>query len=209
MGLAVASKKNSSVYLAIDSMYNGVIDVDSFKNIHNYQIVIINSFIDVHISYQGSEKKLIDLLKKEKDLFPKSCFRNGKIELSYLVNNFIPKIYELLETYKIIDSSDQSRYITGEIIIATKHQIFMVYMDGSVVEEHDFVAIGNSDTFAYGAYKAMPDLIDETDTLIRTFESVIQSSYKVKFPILIMEISNNKFEIIIERHKDNLYTINL
>lgn len=206
LGLSIAIKHKGCVYLTADAGKLSMMDWDPDYFFHNYSMYHEKiGEHSVYLSVQSLEPRFVDILYQAAPLFQDIPNDAPGISMHDLVDVFVPKLFKLSESYGLLDPDESSRHLNGECIIACNDQLFIIHVDGAVKPIEEFVAIGSSDTFAYGAYNALRDHVDDTKQLIKDIlRATSINSYKLRFPMLLVDVHSDAMYHVVETLKTTL-----
>ena len=196
MGLAIGIKHKGKIYLATDSIYQGVMDVESLKNPDNFNLCKLPNLDHAFLAFQGNHDRFFDLIKTKENLIDERCLKDGKLSIKYLTKHFVPKLFEMREEHQFVDPDEKKSSLSSEMILTYKSQLLYISIGGTISEKEHFIATGLVEEPAYGAYYAIDHNMPIHQLIIKIFEASLKHQYKMRFPILIADVSKESFTVI-------------
>lgn len=139
--------------------------------------------------------KGINIIKSINGLIDQATLSEGRLNYNYVVKYVAKKIMDNMEEAKLIESKDYNPKMLNEFLFANKNELFMIGIDGSVLQIDDFTAIGSGSTEAMGSLLSTENE-EPRPRIIKAIEAAIQNDIYVGYPIVIMNTKDQTIDII-------------
>lgn len=197
MSVIVGIIHDGVVYLGSDSQITSGGTKKNYHHPNNYKVWHPDGRNHLLMGSSGLFKG-INIIKSINGLVDQKTLYDGTLNYQYVVKNVSRKIMDNMEEAKLIDSKDFKPVMVNDFLFANNDEMFMIGIDGSVLQIVDFAAIGSGSIEAVGSLSST-EKEEPKVRIIKAIEAAIQNDIYVGYPIIMMNTKNLDVEVIHEK----------
>ena len=197
MSVIVGIIHDGVVYLGSDSQITSGGTKKNYHHPNNYKVWHPDGRNHLLMGSSGLFKG-INIIKSINGLVDQKTLYDGTLNYQYVVKNVSRKIMDNMEEAKLIDSKDFKPVMVNDFLFANNDEMFMIGIDGSVLQIVDFAAIGSGSIEAVGSLSST-EKEEPKVRIIKAIEAAIQNDIYVGYPIIMMNTKNLDIEVIHEK----------
>ena len=197
MSVIVGIIHDGAVYLGSDSQITSGGTKKNYHHPNNYKVWHPDGRNHLLMGSSGLFKG-INIIKSINGLIDQKTLYDGTLNYQYVVKNVSKKIMDNMEEAKLIDSKDFKPVMVNDFLFANNDEMFMIGIDGSVLQIEDFAAIGSGSIEAIGSLSST-EKEEPKVRIIKAIEAAIQNDIYVGYPIIMMNTKNLDIEVIHEK----------
>jgi ATP-dependent protease HslVU (ClpYQ) peptidase subunit len=194
MSVIVGIVHEGGVYIGADSQITSGGTKKIYRHQNNYKVWHPDGIKDLLIGSSGLIKGINTIKTINGLIDQKTLFANG-LDYEYVIKHLTKKIMDSMEDVKLIDSKDYKPTMPNEFLFANKDELYMISVDGAVIQIDDFGVIGSGTIEATGSLLATENF-NPKRRIIKAIEVAIQNDIYVGYPIIIMNTLNDDIDII-------------
>ena len=192
MSLTVALKHDGVIYMGSDSLAyrRGVKSYLTNKN--SYRIFPVKGCDNMLMSLDG--RILEHNVARCSYLVPEIISIKGGIDFEFMVNEFIPHLFEIFDDRNLLSKQDGQVHCESDMIVAFSDKLFGVFTDGAVIEYDDFTAIGEGIEEALGSLVTTCNIEDPVERVLLALRAGLRNKTRVAYPLIISNTATCEFE---------------
>lgn len=194
MSVIVGIIHDGVVYLGSDSQITSGGTKKNYHHPNNYKVWHPDGRNHLLMGSSGLFKG-INIIKSINGLVDQKTLYDGTLNHQYVIKNVSRKIMDNMEEAKLIDSKDFKPVMVNDFLFANNNEMFMIGIDGSVLQIEDFAAIGSGSIEAIGSLSST-EKEEPKVRIIKAIEAAIQNDIYVGYPIIMMNSKNLDIEVI-------------
>ncbi len=196
MSLTIALKHNGVVYMGSDSLaHKGGVNF-YLTNFNCYRIFKVKECSNMLMSLTGSFVE--HNVARCSRLVPESVAQEGKVDFEFMVNDFVPRLFDLFENRHLIKKGNDDYSCNSEMIVAYKDKLFSIFQNGAVIESDDYLAIGDGVEEALGSLLTTAHIDDPKKRLLMSLRAALAKNANTAYPLLLIDTEACEYEIINE-----------
>ena len=194
MSLIVALKYNGVVYIGSDSLACYYDTKYYLTNMNNYRIFKVKGCDNMLMSLDG---RIVEQnVARCSYLIPETVAIKGEIDFEFMVNEFVPNLFNLFDERHILKCNDNQYECESDMLVAYKDSLFKIFTDGAVLEMDDFAAIGTGVDEALGSLITTEGIDNPKERVLLALKAGLRDKKRVAYPLIISNTSDCEFEII-------------
>lgn len=196
MSIVVALKKDGVVYMGSDSLELKQGEKYIHTNPNNRQIFNVLGIKNMFMVMDG--RTIESNLIRTKYLFSPKILKNVEIDFSFMVNYFVPRVFNILNSRDLIvkDEKTDIPLMSSDAIVVYQDKIYRIFPDGSVMDIDEFCALGEGSDEAYGSFITTEKEEDPIRRIILSLEAAINTQIDADYPIIITDTLTGEFKQI-------------
>lgn len=198
MSILIAYKKDGVVYMATDTR---VIVNENKKNELcecNYKIQKMDNGMLVGITGDILTRQTIFA---NSEIF--SLDKKGDLTRKHIVKEIIPKLINVLEGEELIfGKEDELPYMSAQILLAYKGELFEICSNFTIYKYEDFQALGSTSDYAEFTLASINEKDEVNEKITKALDIVAKNSQLVSRPYVLIDTKNLSYKLI--REKDTL-----
>ena len=196
MSLIVALKQNGVVYMGSDSLACRIGTKHYLTNPNNYRIFKVKGCENMLMALDG--RIVENNVAKCSYLVPESVALKGDIDFEFMVNDFVPHLFDMFDERHILKRDDDMYECESDMLVAYEETLFEIFNDGAVLEIDDYAAIGSGDEEALGSLMSTTDIEDPKERILIALRAGLRDKKRVAYPLIISNTADCEFEVIEE-----------
>jgi ATP-dependent protease HslVU (ClpYQ) peptidase subunit len=198
MSVIVGIIHEGVVYIGADSQITSGGTKKNYRHPNNHKIWHPDGREHLLLGSSGLLKG-INTIKSINGLIDQRTLNEKTLNYHYVVKHISKKIMDSMEEVKLIDSKDFKPTMLNDVLFASNDELFLIGIDGSVIQIDDFAAIGSGSIEAIGSLLSSESEAPKT-RIIKAIESAISNDIYVGYPIIIMNTKDMNIDIINEKN---------
>lgn len=195
MSVVIGIKENNTVYLGADSQVTRGWTKYTLSNKNNYKIWSVKNTQNVLMGAVGSVREANVISTSDSIVDELKSIKN-EVDFSYVVNTVVPNMFAALKNAGVISTKEgQPLRFNNSYLLATKDKLFVIDIDGCVVEIDDYIAIGSGEDYAITVLNSTVGQ-NPKDRIISAIKSTAQNHIYVNYPIVIADTESMDFDVI-------------
>ena len=145
MSVVIGIKENNTVYLGADSQVTRGWTKYTLSNRNNYKIWSVKNTQNVLMGTVGSVREA-NVISTSNSIVDELKSIKNEVDFSYVVNTVVPNMFAALKNAGVISTKEgQPLRFNNSYLLATKDKLFVIDIDGCVVEIDDYITIGEGE----------------------------------------------------------------
>ena len=195
MSVVIGIKENNTVYLGADSQVTRGWTKYTLSNKNNYKIWSVKNTQNVLMGTVGSVREA-NVISTSNSIVDELKSIKNEVDFSYVVNTVVPNMFAALKNAGVISTKEgQPLRFNNSYLLATKDKLFVIDIDGCVVEIDDYIAIGSGEDYAITVLNSTVGQ-NPKDRIISAIKSTAQNHIYVNYPIVIADTESMDFDVI-------------
>jgi len=192
MSLTVALKHEGVVYIGSDSLACRYDMKHYLTNPNSYRIFQVKGCDNMLMSLDG---RIVEHnVARCNYLVPEAVAIKGEIDFEFMVNEFVPHLFELFDERHILNRKDDDYSCESDMIVAYEDKLFQIFNDGAVIECDDYAVIGCGVEEALGSLITTSDIKDPKERILMALKAGLKNKTKVAYPLVISDTKTCEFE---------------
>ena len=192
MAIVIAYKKGDTVYMGTDTR---VIVNEHKKNElceSNYKIQKMDNGLLVGITADRLTRQTIFV---NLEIF--SLDRKENLTRKHIVKEIIPKLIDVLNGEELMfGKEDELPYMSGQILLAHKGELFEICSNFTVYKYETFQAFGPVADYTQFTLANIKENDDVNEKIIKALDIVSRNSQLVGCPYLLIDTKTNEYKLI-------------
>ena len=199
MSVVVAIKKDGKIIMGADSQVTRGGTRTSLSNPNNYKVWKVKGVENCLMGHVGSLRdacvvKIMDNLVRDIDIM------RNMIDFEYVVTRIVPMIIEQLMEFNYLEKDDVFRTMDSKYLFAYQDHLYVIGLDGSVIEVDDCVAIGSGESEAIGSLVTTVEEDDPKVRLVKAIKASAAHDIYVDYPIVMTDTLSTDFVVVDEKN---------
>ena len=196
MSVVVAIKDKEKIYIGADSQVTRGGTRTTLKNPNNYKVWKVRGAEHCLMAHVGNMRdsniiRLLDDLVNEYDMY------KGYIGYEFVVKKVVPDIFSALKRCGYLKDEHYIDMMDSSFIFAYQDQVYIINVDGCVLDVSDYAAIGSGSDQAIGSLLSTEGEGPE-NRIIKAIKATAASDIYVDYPIILVDTETTEFKVINE-----------
>ena len=193
MSLTIALKHDGVVYIGSDSLAYRAGIKHYLTNKNSYRIFPVKGCDNMLMSLDG--RLLEHNVARCSYLVPDLVAMKGEIDFEFMVNEFVPHLFDIFDDRNILTKKDNLTYCESDMIVAFEDKVFTIFSDGAVMECDDYAVIGEGVEEALGSLITTCNVDNPIERILIALRAGLRNKTRVSYPFVISDTSTCEFKI--------------